>query len=143
MLATGRIRNYQIVVGGLQMMNLPVSYVLLRCGCIPETVLIVAVCISQCCLAARLLMLRGMIGLSVRKYLRNVYANIISVTVVAAVVPFAVALRMEETFISFIIVTCVALCCSFLSVFYIGCNRRERDFVRAKAKSVIRKITNK
>ena len=143
MLATGRIRNYQIVVGGLQMMNLPVSYVLLRYGCIPETVLIVAVCISQCCLAARLLMLRGMIGLSVRKYLRNVYANIISVTVVAAVVPFAVALRMEETFISFIIVTCVALCCSFLSVFYVGCNRRERDFVKAKAKSVIRKITNK
>ena len=32
MLATGKIRNYQIIVGGLQMMNLPVSYILLRIG---------------------------------------------------------------------------------------------------------------
>ena len=71
MLATGKIRNYQLVVGGLQMMNLPVSYVLLRMGAVPETVLIVAIAISQCCLAARLLMLRGMIGLSVRLYLKK------------------------------------------------------------------------
>lgn len=27
MLATGRIRNYQVVVGGMQMMNFPISYV--------------------------------------------------------------------------------------------------------------------
>lgn len=32
MLATGKIRNYQIIVGGLQMMNLPVSYILLQIG---------------------------------------------------------------------------------------------------------------
>ena len=66
MLATGKIRNYQLVVGGLQLMNLPVSYFLLRMGMFPEVVIVVAIVISQCCLAARLLMLRGMIGLSVR-----------------------------------------------------------------------------
>lgn len=71
MLATGKIRNYQLVVGGLQMMNLPVSYILLRIGMFPEVVIVVAIVISQCCLAARLLMLRGMIGLSVKKYLKK------------------------------------------------------------------------
>ena len=35
MLATGRIRNYQLVVGGLQMLNLPISYLCLRWGAIP------------------------------------------------------------------------------------------------------------
>lgn len=58
MLATGNIRNYQIIVGGLQMLNLPTSYILLSLGAIPETVLIVAVLISQCCLMARLYMLK-------------------------------------------------------------------------------------
>ena len=52
MLATGNIRNYQIIVGGLQMMNLPISYVLLRMGLFPEVVLIVAIVISLCCLFA-------------------------------------------------------------------------------------------
>ena len=63
MLATGNIRNYQIIVGGLQMLNLPISYILLSLGAIPETVLIVAVLISQCCLMARLYMLKKMIFL--------------------------------------------------------------------------------
>ena len=42
MLATGNIRNYQLVVGGIQLLNLPVSYVCLRMGAIPEVTVIVA-----------------------------------------------------------------------------------------------------
>ena len=30
MLSTGNIRNYQLLVGGLQLLNLPVDYILLR-----------------------------------------------------------------------------------------------------------------
>lgn len=59
MLATGNIRNYQIVVGGLQILNLPLSYICLKLGGRPESVLVVAIIISQCCLAARLYMLKG------------------------------------------------------------------------------------
>lgn len=140
MLATGRIRNYQIVVGGLQMMNLPVSYVLLRCGCIPETVLIVAVCISQCCLAARLLMLRGMIGLSVRKYLSKVYMNVLAVTFIASIFPFLLANKLEESFMNFIFLSLVALVCTGFSIYYIGCNKSERQFVWNKLHKVIDKI---
>ena len=36
--ATGRIRNYQIIVGGLQMMNLPIAYLTLKNGTDPEVV---------------------------------------------------------------------------------------------------------
>ena len=35
-LATGKIRNYQIIVGGLIMLNLPVSYLFLKAGAPPE-----------------------------------------------------------------------------------------------------------
>ena len=140
MLATGNIRNYQIVVGGLQMMNLPVSYVLLRMGYIPETVLIVAICISQCCLAARLYMLRGMIGLSSKTYLKKVYLNIVVVTAVAAAIPFAISTNMRASFLSFVTVSAIALCSSALSIFYVGCNKREREFVISKARKAIHKI---
>lgn len=58
MLATGKIRDYQLVVGGVQMLNLPVSYYLLRIGMIPESVVVVAIVFSQCCLVARLVMLK-------------------------------------------------------------------------------------
>lgn len=140
MLATGNIRNYQIVVGGLQMMNLPVSYVLLRLGCIPETVVVVAICISQCCLAARLYMLRGMIGLSARKYLRKVYLNVLVVAGISAIIPAILSALLDETFINFISICIVSALCSGIVIFYVGCNSKERKFVQSKMNEIRTKL---
>lgn len=144
MLATGDIRNYQIIVGGLQMMNLPVSYVLLRVGFIPETVMIVAICISQCCLAARLYMLRGMIGLSVRRYLKKVYLNVVAVSVISAILPIVISFQMSENFLSFIVSCLISAICTLTAIFYVGCNKEERIFVLGKLKNLRSRIpTNK
>ncbi|MCD8317938.1 MAG: lipopolysaccharide biosynthesis protein [Paraprevotella sp.] len=136
-LATGRIRNYQIIVGGLQSMNFPVSYVLLRWGCVPETVVMVAVAISQACLAARLLLLRKMIGLSIRRYLKNVYLNIIPVTAVAAVLPgLASGCAEHDDFFKVLWLSLMAVTCTALSIYGIGCNGKEREFVHTKIRKI-------
>jgi O-antigen/teichoic acid export membrane protein len=143
MLATGKIRNYQIIVGGLQMMNLPISYLLLRLGFFPEIVIIVAICISQCCLAARLILLRGMIGVSIRKYLQKVYFNILTVSVVAVVLPLISTQYIDETFIGFIIISLIAIVCTIISIYFIGCNRQERQSIHQKLNTIRTKITRK
>ena len=143
MLATGKIRNYQLVVGSLQMMNLPISYVLLRMGLFPEIVIVVAIFISQCCLAARLLMLRGMIGLSIRRYLKKVYWNVLMVTTVASVPSFLIANKLEESFGNFILSALIAVVCTGLSIFYVGCNRTERVFVENKFIKMIYKLNKR
>ena len=143
MLATGKIRNYQIVVGGLQMMNLPISYVCLRLGCIPETVLIVAIVISQCCLAARLYMLRGMIGLSSIQYLKKVYFNVIVVALLSLAVPGLLSKCVDDSFLSFVLLSLVAVVCTVIVEFYVGCNGKERAFVIEKMNIVKNKIFKK
>lgn len=140
MLATGKIRNYQIVVGGLQMLNLPLSYLALRMGCIPEAVLIIAIFISQCCLVARLYILRRMIGLSALKYFRKVYANIILVAVASGILPAFLAVEMEENFLSFIILSMLCIVTSTSCIFFIGCNSIERAFVISKVAAVYNKM---
>lgn len=143
MLATGKIRNYQLVVGGLQMMNLPVSYLLLRMGMFPEVVIVVAIAISQCCLAARLVMLRGMIGLSVRKYVKKVYINVLVVTVIAAILPFLLSMKLEESFLNFVLLCFVALICTGITIYYIGCDKTERQFVLNKLHTIKNKLNKK
>ncbi len=140
MLATGKIKNYQIVVGGLQMMNLPVSYICLRLGAMPESVLIVAIIISQCCLAARLYMLRGLIGLSSIQYMKKVYFNVLGVSILAFVVPGFLSYYMQESFLSFVLITLVAMACTCVVEFYVGCTKKERAFVIDKVHKVIRKV---
>ncbi len=132
MLATGKIRNYQIVVGGLQMMNLPVSYLLLRMGCIPETVVIVAIVISQLCLATRLYMLKSMIGLHIRLYLNKVYFNVIIVSILAVIVPFLLHDYVSGSFYGFCVSVLLCLLCTSTTIYYIGCDKEERAFVMAK-----------
>lgn len=140
MLATGNIRNYQIAVGGLQMLNLPISYILLRLGFIPESVLIVAIVISQCCLAVRLIMLSKMIGLSVKMYLKTVYLNIIEVTLLSAVLPVFVFYYLDDTFFRFFLTTVISLISTSLILLYVGCTKKERLFITQKGKNIIGRI---
>lgn len=143
MLATGNIRNYQIVVGGIQILNLPLSYICLKMGGCPESVLVVAIIISQCCLAARLYMLRGMIGLSSKKYLSKVYFNVLFVSILAACIPVALSLHLQENFLTFITLCIVCVITSSLSIFFVGCNSRERAFAMSKGKVLIDKLYKK
>ena len=143
MLATGKIRNYQIIVGGLQMLNLPISYICLRLGCIPESVLIVAIIISQSCLVARLYMLRSMIGLSSVQYMKKVYFNIIVVALLAIALPGLLSKYMGESFLSFVSLSLVAIVSTIIVEFYVGCNSMEREFVIDKVKNIKHKVIKK
>ena len=140
MLATGKIKNYQIVVGGLQMMNLPIAYLCLYLGAMPESIVFVAIIISQCCLAARLLMLRKMIGLNIGEYLRKVYFNVLLVTLIALIIPAFLYQYLSESFTTFFILSVLSILCTLLSCLYVGSTNEERKFVYAKANQAISKI---
>lgn len=125
------------------MMNLPISYVCLRIGLMPESVVIVAICISQCCLAARLYMLRGMIGLSSIRYMKKVYLNVLAVAVLSAIIPSLLSMYMQESFLSFVAISLVAMVSTLAVEFFVGCNGKERAFVVAKAKAIVHKINKR
>lgn len=138
-LATGNIRNYQIVVGGILLLNFPVSYVLLKMGFFPEVTLVVAIVISQVCLLARLCFLRSMIKLPARVFLRRVYLNVVVVTVVAALPPALCYFLMPPSWLRLVVLGLVSVVSSAFSIYFIGCNAGERAMVRG----YIRKFTKR
>ncbi len=129
MLATGRIRNYQIVVGGLQLLNLPVSYIFLKAGCMPEVTVIVAIVLSQVCLFARLVMLGGMTGFPVGRYVRDVWLNVIIVAFAACVIPALLHGRLGVGFWGFVLSAAVCFLCACVSVLWAGCSGDERRWI--------------
>lgn len=139
-LATGKIRNYQIIVGGMQMMNLPVAYIFLHFGAIPESIIIIAIIISQCCLALRLYMLRNMIGLNVTLYLYKVYFNVLVISALSIAIPVIISLRLEETFINFIIISFLSVFCTILTEYLIGLTKSEKKILKEKCVQIVRNI---
>lgn len=140
MLATGKIKNYQIVVGGLQLMNFPISYFLLKIGLFPEITVVVAIFFSVCCLMARLLMLRNMIGLDVVSFTRQVLLNVFFVGLVSSIFPIAVYLNLSDGWMRFMYVVTLSLFSSSLVIFFIGCNKGERVFILEKIMFILNKF---
>ena len=130
-LATGKIRNYQLVVGGLMLLNIPVSYIFLKHGAAAEITVAVAIAISLVCLAARLVMLRGMIGLSIRKFVSVVCLKIVLVVVISLILPIAIYNVLPDGFAGFVISAAVCVAVSGSAVLFMGLDGKERKELSA------------
>lgn len=68
-LATKRIRKFYLFTGTLLVLNLPVSYILLRNGYGPECTMLVSIIISGIAIFVRAIILKELVYLPLRRYL--------------------------------------------------------------------------
>lgn len=125
-LATGKIRDYQILVGGLIMLNFPVSYVFLKAGAPPESTVVIAIVISQICLFARLYMLRKLMDFPVRDYVVRVWVNVLKVTAFAVLLPLIVDRFMPEGTAGTVSSILICIASAGVSILFAGCSAAER-----------------
>ena len=135
MLATGDIRRYQLVVGGLQLLNLPVSYVFLKLGAMPEVTVMVAVAISQVCLWARLIMLNKATGFPILPFVSDVYVTVLMKVVCATLVfPLLVDIVKPDGFAGFAVSAGTCVMATLLVIWLLGLEPEERQWVKDKLK---------
>lgn len=128
-LATGKIRDYQLVVGGIQFLNVPVSYLFLKMGYMPEVTVVVAIVISQMCLYARLFMLEKMIGLSFRQFFVRVCLNVSAVVSVSLPVTLCAVYMLPDSSVGFLAGVAFSIVITAMSVLFVGCSRGERGMI--------------
>lgn len=141
--ATGKVKKYQMIVGGIQLLNIPVSYLLYKMGGPAETFLIVAIGCGLCCLTARLIYLHYSVKLDSLLFLRKVIFNVTLVSLMSASVPSIVAFYLPNTFASFAIVTIISLALTALVIYFIGCDSEERHFIVNHARKFKAKFSKK
>lgn len=139
--ATGKIRDYQIAVGGLLLMNFPVSWLVLKLGAQPWMVYMIAFVIGIGCMLLRLWFLRRMVGLSMRGYLKKVVLNVSVTAAVSVVVPTVVFFTLPEGFPRLVSVVLVSIISTAVCTLYIGCTSGERSFLLSKFKVVALKLS--
>ena len=132
MLATGKIRNYQIVVGGLQLLNLPLNYLFLELGFFPEVILVVAIFVCHICFLARLYMLKGMVGLSPIEFIKKVYFNVFAVSCISLILPILFYFTNIEGGVRFFLSSIICVLSCSTAIYYIGLSFSEREYLRSK-----------
>ena len=142
--ATGQIRNYQLVVGGVLLLMLPLSYICLKLGA-PVTVVAVSNAFTATlAIFARMYMLRGDFPCwSSRVYFRQVLLNVVLVSAVASTLPLLIYSFMEEGWLRLSLSTIISLICTILSILYVGCSSSERALIVSKSKRATRLMCDK
>lgn len=140
LLATGKIRNYQIVVGGILLLNFPLSYICLKCGLRPEFTYLVAIIVASLCMFARMLFIRSLAKFSIGEFLRNVVFKVCAVALCASTLPACLRLLLFPGWLRFTVVAVVSVLTTTISVMLIGCSRDERVYIVNKIMAHIDKF---
>lgn len=133
--ATGKIKNYQLLMSFLILLNLPVSYLLLKYGCSPIYVFVGRVVINIVTLFARIVYLRPLIQLPARKFVIQVLFPILIVTAISAPLPIWLNGVWDISWHSVIIISLVAVLLSSVVIYIVGLTAGERIIVNKLVKN--------
>ncbi len=132
--ATGKIKLYQGVVGGLLLCNLPVSYIALRFGAPAYTVMIIAISITSLAFIIRLFIVKKISGLSVKQFITVTVIPCVMVVVLSAVIPCIICMKLQECLIRLFLTLFISILCTLFCVLFVGMSKVERNTVVEKLK---------
>lgn len=140
MLATGKIKRYQIIVTTVGCLVFPLSWIAFKLGFEPQVGYILYFIIYTILLFVRLYLLKDMVKLPVMMYIREVLYKLAPVIVVGFAIPGILILTMDAGWLRLILVCLLSVLVTAASEYFIGLSNKEKDFVAEKIKLVIGKI---
>ena len=133
-LSNGKIRNYEILVGGTKLFALPVAYFFLKNGASPLIGMYVNMALELICLVERLYYCHKQLDFPVFYFLRKVC--FVSFVVLAS--SLCISLIMKNYFfhngISLMFVSCMS---TLVCIVFLGMNRSERTLMYKKIRNVL------
>ena len=137
--ATGHIRNYQIIIGGILLLIVPISYILLRLGGLPECVFIVHLIIALLAQFVRILLVRSMIKLSIKQYFVKVIYKIVVVVLFSSIIPLIIYQEVSAGWTRLLLICAVSFFSVLIVVYWIGFEKNEKVFVRDKIRFLLKR----
>lgn len=135
--ATGIIRNYQIVVSVMILLNLPLIYICMKLGYSPIAALVVRIIINLLTHLYRLWYLYKHIDFPLLRYVREVMVRCVVVSVLIIPIPYIILQHINSIFLGYFIVFLSSLLVSLCVVLFYGLEKGERNHIMQIARSVI------
>ncbi len=138
--ASGKIKIYHTIVGGVLLTILPLAYIGLRLTHNPVIVVQIYFAVAALAWLARLLVLRHTIHLSIRKYFTEVLVRVVAIFTLSLTICWFISSHFADSILGLIATCGVSTLVSSLLIYTIGCDRAERRFVNTKFALLYNKI---
>lgn len=137
--ATGNIKRFHISVTFFELLNLPVSYFLLKRGNPPESVYYVTISMSFLALIIRLIVLKKLINLSVKKFILDVLVRGWGIFGIAYIILNYIGYINTNRFVTVAISTILSTVLLIFLITFIGLKNDERQYIYSMIKSKVKK----
>lgn len=129
--ATGKIRRFQMLEGGVLLLIFPIAYICLKLGMLPRIVFIVHLLVEIMAQFVRVWVVCPMIKMNKHDYLINVIKPILKVSFCSSLIPIGLYLYLPSHLCStvFIILSCPL---STLIVVYLNLSVAEKKILKRK-----------
>ena len=127
--ASGKIKLYQSVIGGLLLLIVPVSYLFLKLGFEPQVTLYISILVSIVALFARLIILQNLVQIIIKNFLTKVVFKVIVVSCFSVILPLIFLDLLDKSLLRFIIVSISAIISSISIIYLIGLEKNEREYL--------------
>lgn len=131
-LAHGRIRNYQMVVGGIILLNFPIAWIMLKFGSSPELAQASIIFIAILALVARAQMLRKMIGFPLKEFYLNTVLRCLAILSVLMVLCYIISCLFSQDWQDTTLKIVIIELMSIAIIFTFGLGASERNFILRK-----------
>ena len=138
--ATGDVKLYQSLIGGILLSIVPIAYVVLKLGGSPESVYVVHLVICIIAFLTRLWVIKPMIRLSMRQYFYQVVLPCFGVMAVSVLLSMLVKNLLPVGIFSTVIVCLSSALFVLILTYTIGLTNSERNFVTSKAVEALQRI---
>ncbi len=137
--ATGRIRNYQILMGVMIFINLPLAYLVLKFGMPVYYIWVVRIIVNAVTFLVRCFYIRGKYDFPMGTYCYKVMLPVAVVTVITVPLSFFAKIVVSGYWLQFVSSCIFAVVLTSVLVYFLGLNKQERKFAFALIKSKIKK----
>lgn len=131
--APGKMKKYELVLGLIQFLIFILSWIILKLGAKAYSIYLVALCVNLIMFIVRLYLVRGLIGLNIRYFIKHVVFPILKVMFITLILSFSLKYFLPTgviySLIS-IVVNSVIICGS---IYIFGLD----DYLRKKIKEVL------
>lgn len=135
--ATGNIKRYSIVVTTVGFLVFPLTWLGFKLGLPVESTYIIYILVYICVSIACMLMTRWLLQFPLSMFLRKALLPIVWVTILSSIIPTLLSLRMESSFVRFIITCMVSVLSTCAAIYLTGLSKHEKRIIIDKMLKVI------
>lgn len=131
-LATGRIKRYQLIMTACGIIVFPISWLLFEIGLPPQTSYFIFMIDFFIQIIVRMYLVKDLIYLDPRDFMKKVFCYFIPVALISLVPSIIIIKIMEEGLLRLVLVCIISIPFTVMIEYFVGLSKTEKIFVKNK-----------